>query len=217
VTPGSEIEALWQRGEYAPFVEEDLVDLIAHAKACLPAYVRLQRVQRDIPAKLIVAGSPHSNFRQLAATRLAESGRQCRCIRCREAGRLPPHGEPRITTERYAACGGLEHFIAAESGDALLGFARLRFPNRPHRPELDGAALLRELHVYGSMVPLGGSAESAEWQHRTYGHRLLREAEATAREAGYRLLAIMSGIGVRPYYRKQGYERRGPYMIRELA
>ncbi|RPJ51221.1 MAG: tRNA uridine(34) 5-carboxymethylaminomethyl modification radical SAM/GNAT enzyme Elp3 [Methanobacteriota archaeon] len=217
VTPGSEIETLWQQGEYAPYSEEALVDLIAHAKACLPAYVRLQRVQRDIPAKLIVAGSRHSNFRQLALRRLVEKGLRCRCIRCREAGRSPPHDEPRIAVERYAACGGLEHFIAAESGDALLGFARLRFPNCPHRPELDGAALLRELHVYGSMVPIGGSAESTEWQHRAYGHRLLREAETTAREGGYRSLAIMSGIGVRPYYRKQGYERRGPYMIRELA
>ncbi|HZD44062.1 MAG TPA: tRNA uridine(34) 5-carboxymethylaminomethyl modification radical SAM/GNAT enzyme Elp3, partial [Methanomicrobiales archaeon] len=141
VTPGSEIEDLYRRGEYQPYAEEELVDLIAYAKSILPEYVRLQRIQRDIPAKLIVAGSRHSNFRQLAARRLEEQGKRCRCIRCREAGRLPPRAEAEIIVREYSSCGGIEYFIAAEASDALIGFTRLRFPHSVMRPELEGAAL----------------------------------------------------------------------------
>ncbi|MFA4875995.1 MAG: tRNA uridine(34) 5-carboxymethylaminomethyl modification radical SAM/GNAT enzyme Elp3 [Methanoregula sp.] len=217
VTPGSEIEDHWQRGIYSPYKEDELVDLIAYGKSLIPEFTRLQRIQRDIPAKLIVAGSKHSNFRQLAQNRLKATGRHCRCIRCREIGRLPSGVESELRILQYEACGGTEHFISAVSGDSLIGFARLRFPSSVFRPELEGAALLRELHVYGSLVSVGKDAESEEWQHRNFGRVLLAKAEETARGAGFIRLAIMSGIGVRPYYRKMGYERRGPYMIRELV
>lgn len=216
VTPGSEIEALWQRGEYAPYAEDDLVDLIAYAKSLLPEYVRLQRVQRDIPARLIVAGSRHSNFRQLAQERLRQNGGECRCIRCREAGRHPSGAEPSIRDLVYRCCGGEEHFIQAEAGDALIGFARLRYPGETFRSELEGAALLRELHVYGAMVPLGEAGEDGEFQHRRFGKELLSRAEETARDAGWTKIAVNSGIGVRPYYQGQGYEREGPYMVKRL-
>jgi elongator complex protein 3 len=217
VTPGSEIEALWNEGKYSPYAEDELVDLIAYAKSLIPEYTRLQRIQRDIPAKLIVAGSKHSNFRQLAKNRLKESGKRCRCIRCREIGRLPSLAASEIQVLEYDCCGGREYFISAVSDDSLIGFTRLRVPSITYRPELESAALLRELHVYGSLVPVGKDAESEEWQHRNYGKELLFRAEEIARSAGFRWLAIMSGLGVRPYYRRQGYERRGPYMIKELS
>jgi elongator complex protein 3 len=217
VTPGSEIEDLWQKNEYHPYAEDDLVDLIAYGKSLIPEFTRLQRIQRDIPAKLIVAGSKHSNFRQLVQNRLKASGKRCRCIRCREIGRLPSLAESVIRVMEYDACGGREHFISAVSDDSLIGFTRLRFPSMVYRPELEGAALLRELHVYGSLVPVGMDAQAAEWQHRNYGRELLGRAEEIAHGAGFRRLAILSGIGVRPYYRRQGYERGGPYMIKELS
>jgi elongator complex protein 3 len=216
VTPGSEIEDLWRKGGYTPYPEPELIGLVAYAKSVIPEYTRLQRIQRDIPARLIVAGSRHSNFRQLAQDRLRATGRRCRCIRCREIGRLPSLVESEIRIMKYEACGGKEHFISAVSGDSLIGFARLRFPSMVFRPELDGAALLRELHVYGSLVPVGKDAEAEEWQHRRYGKELLVRAEGIASSAGFGSLAIMSGIGVRPYYRQQGYERSGPYMVKEL-
>ncbi|MCQ8894471.1 MAG: tRNA uridine(34) 5-carboxymethylaminomethyl modification radical SAM/GNAT enzyme Elp3 [Methanolinea sp.] len=217
VTPGSEIEVLWQRGEYAPYTEETLIDLVAEAKSLLPRYVRLQRIQRDIPAKLIVAGSRHSNFRQLCQQRLAEKGGQCQCIRCREAGRREGGGEEEFSSFSYAAGGGTEHFLSIVSGDALVGFARLRTGGDRWREEVADAALLRELHVYGSMVPLGSSPYPEQRQHRRFGKILISAAEETAREEGYRKIAVMSGIGVRPYYRRHGYERRGPYMHKKLA
>ncbi|ABS56471.1 histone acetyltransferase, ELP3 family [Methanoregula boonei 6A8] len=217
VTPGSEIEELWELKRYAPYDEETLIDLIAYAKMLIPEYTRLSRVQRDIPAKLIVAGSRHSNFRQLAQNRLAAQGRRCRCIRCREIGRLPSADEAEIRVIRYECCGGMEHFISAVAGDSLIGFARLRFPSAEFRPEIAGAALLRELHVYGSLVPVGiDAAEQEEYQHRNFGKILLSRAEEIAQAAGFGSMAIMSGIGVRPYYRRQGYERNGPYMVKEM-
>jgi elongator complex protein 3 len=217
VTPGSEIEDLWKKGLYAPYDEDALLDLIAYAKSLIPEYTRLSRIQRDIPAKLIVAGSKHSNFRQLAQDRLFQHGKHCRCIRCREIGRLPSGSESEIQEITYACCGGTEHFISTVAKDSLIGFVRLRFPSSVYRPELAGAALVRELHVYGSLVPVGETAlETDEWQHRNHGRILLSRAEEIAGAAGFERLAVMSGIGVRPYYKRQGYVRRGPYMIKEL-
>src|SRR5665647_974033 len=216
VTPGSEIEEHWMRGAYLPYGEEDMIDLVAYAKSLIPEYTRLQRIQRDIPAKLIVAGSRHSNFRQLAQNRLKATGRGCLCIRCREIGRLPTMAESEIRVLKYDCCGGHEHFISAVAGDSLIGFTRLRFPSRVNSNELDNAALMRELHVYGSPVPVGKDAESEEWQHRNYGKALISRAEEITSDAGFSHLEIMSGIGVRPYYRRLGYERKGPYMVKEL-
>jgi elongator complex protein 3 len=216
VTPGSEIEKHWEQGIYAPYREDELIELIAYAKSQIPEFIRLQRIQRDIPAKLIVAGSRHSNFRQLAQNRLKATGRRCRCIRCREIGRLPSLAESEMRIHQYECCGGTEHFISAVSGDSLIGFARLRFPSLAYRSGLENTALMRELHVYGSLVPVGRDADAEEWQHRNYGRALLALAEDTAVSAGYSRIAVMSGMGVRPYYRMQGYERAGPYMVREL-
>ena len=117
-----------------PYPEPDLVDLIARAKATIPPYVRLQRVQRDIPAKLITAGSIHGNLRQMARARLEEMGGSCRCIRCREAGRSSPEGTPSVEVLSYPCCGGMEHFISAVAGDSLIGYARLRFPGTIGNP-----------------------------------------------------------------------------------
>ena len=233
VTPGSEIEQLWLKGEYRVYPENELVDLIAYGKSKLAEYTRLQRVQRDIPAKLILAGSHYSNFRQLAKDRLLEQGGECRCIRCREAGRHVTDEEPHTKITEYKCCGGTEFFIQFTANDALIGFVRLRLPDSPWRRELLGdtgeydensgnqengkpAALVRELHVYGSIVPLSEKGEGNRWQHRNFGDRLLRTAEDISRERGYTRVAVMSGIGVRPYYNKRGYIRCGPYMIKEL-
>ncbi|MCK4270114.1 MAG: tRNA uridine(34) 5-carboxymethylaminomethyl modification radical SAM/GNAT enzyme Elp3 [Methanogenium sp.] len=216
VTPGSEIEDLWKKGEYSVYDEDELIDLIVYAKSILPEYVRISRIQRDIPAKLIVAGSHHSNFRQLCKNRLTEQGGKCRCIRCREAGRNSIKSKPVIEVLEYASSGGKEFFISITADDVLIGFIRLRFPKGPWREELDGAAIIRELHVYGSVVPLSRSGEGKEWQHRNFGGVLLKKAEDIACDNGYHKIAVMSGIGVRPYYHRHGYERAGPYMVKRL-
>ncbi|MDR3102587.1 MAG: tRNA uridine(34) 5-carboxymethylaminomethyl modification radical SAM/GNAT enzyme Elp3 [Methanocalculaceae archaeon] len=216
VTPGAELEELWKSGAYETYGEDDLVGLLAYAKERLPEYVRLQRIQRDIPAKLIVSGSIHGHIRQMAQKRLAANDKSCRCIRCREIGRRPSHGVDEDKLLTYDCCGGTEHFLSTVAGDALIGFVRLRYPGAVFRAELGDAALVRELHVYGSIVPLGERGGGEERQHRSYGQKLLARAEQMVKEAGYSSIAVMSGVGVRPYYRKQGYVRTGPYMIKTL-
>ncbi|HII80949.1 MAG TPA: tRNA uridine(34) 5-carboxymethylaminomethyl modification radical SAM/GNAT enzyme Elp3 [Methanosarcina sp.] len=224
VTEGTPLYRMWEAGEYHALSDEEAAELIADIKAVLPKWVRLQRIQRDIPAHQIFAGVRKSNLRQLAEEKLREKGGKCRCIRCREVGHNSLKGrrinekDIELTIETYDACNGKEHFIAFEdlSADVLIGFTRLRFPASPHRKELQDSALIRELHVYGSMVPVGKEAKQKEWQHRGYGKELIERAEEIASESGYRKLAIISGIGAREYYRKLGYSLDGLYMSKVL-
>ena len=131
-----------------------------------------------------------------------------------------------LDTITYEAAGGTEHFISFEDfeRDLLVGFARLRFPAEPVRRELGDAALLRELHVYGTEVGIGGTSgrgggdsDGRDWQHRGYGRRLMAEAESLAADAGFAKLAVISGVGAREYYREQlGYHQDGPYVAKQL-
>ncbi|PSP48055.1 tRNA uridine(34) 5-carboxymethylaminomethyl modification radical SAM/GNAT enzyme Elp3 [Halobacteriales archaeon QH_7_69_31] len=215
---------MWRRGEYEPLTNEEAAELVAEIKSMIPRYTRLQRVQRDIPADFIDAGVWKSNLRQLARQRMAEHGWTCECIRCREVGmndEEPENVEMDVLT--YEAAGGTEHFISIEDfeKDLLVGFCRLRFPDEPIREELQDAALVRELHVYGDEVGVGSEtargSEASAHQHEGYGRRLLRTAEDIARDAGFRKLAVISGVGVRQYYReKLGYYQDGPYVSTRL-
>ncbi|NHN59398.1 MULTISPECIES: tRNA uridine(34) 5-carboxymethylaminomethyl modification radical SAM/GNAT enzyme Elp3 [Halorussus] len=208
----------WHRDEYEPLQNEEAAELVAEIKSMIPKYTRLQRVQRDIPADFIDAGVWKSNLRQLARQKMEDHGWTCDCIRCREVGmndENPETVELDVTT--YEAAGGTEHFISYEDPDKdlLIGFCRLRFPGNPVRRELEDAALVRELHVYGPMVEVGD--ESHDWQHKGYGRKLLRKAEEMAADAGYDKVSVISGIGAREYYReKLGYHQDGPYVSKRL-
>ncbi len=208
VVEGTELYRQYRRGEYIPLEDHDAAELISRIKEILPRYVRLQRVQRDIPSPLIVAGVKKSNLRQLARQRLEERGGRCQCIRCREAGlRRVVSAEPRLVHESYTASGGKEHFLSFESeDDVLVGFLRLR---------LGASARVRELHVYGPLVPIGSRKDG--WQHRGYGGRLLEEAETLALEAGYPTIEVTSGIGARGYYRRLGYDLSRSHMAKRLS
>ncbi|WP_407282918.1 tRNA uridine(34) 5-carboxymethylaminomethyl modification radical SAM/GNAT enzyme Elp3 [Methanolobus sp. WCC1] len=224
VTEGTELHRMWKEGKYQAIGDDEATLMLSEIKSFIPKWVRLQRIQRDIPSPQILAGVRKSNIRQLAHEHLEEHGGKCRCIRCREVGHNMLKGnEPDIenielTVESYECCGGQEHFIAFEDieKDILIGFLRLRFPARPHREELSGAALVRELHIYGSTVAVGKEAGMNDWQHRGYGRELITHAEELARDAGYNKLAIISGIGVRGYYKKVGYGLEKAYMVKSL-
>ncbi|MDX1747453.1 MAG: tRNA uridine(34) 5-carboxymethylaminomethyl modification radical SAM/GNAT enzyme Elp3, partial [Halobacteriales archaeon] len=219
VVRGTRVYDMWKRGDYEPLTNDEAADLVADIKAALPRYVRLQRVQRDIPADFIDAGVWKSNLRQLARERLHDRGEQCACIRCREVGHADDTPDPdalELDVMSYEAAGGTEHFISVEDfeQDLLVGFCRLRFPGDPVRSELTNAAVVRELHVYGNEAAIGNEGD---WQHRGFGRQLMAEAEAIAADAGYDTLAVISGIGAREYYRRKlGYERDGPYMVTSL-
>jgi elongator complex protein 3 len=211
---------MWRRDEFQPLQNEEAADLVAEIKDMIPPYTRLQRVQRDIPADFIDAGVWKSNLRQLARQRMDEHGWTCDCIRCREAGMNdedPENVELDVLT--YDAAGGTEHFISFEDfeKDLLVGFARLRYANDPVREELENAALLRELHVYGSEVTVGDDHGDGQHQHQGYGRRLMERAEEMAADEGYDKLSVISGIGARQYYKqKLGYFQDGPYVSKRL-
>lgn len=224
VVKGTQLYDMWKRGDYKPICEDEAIEIITYAKRIIPKWVRIQRIQRDIPAPFIEAGVKKSNLRQLANARLQEMGYKCRCIRCREAGlsqlvgRVADEQEIKFLSERYEACKGTEYFLSYEDveNDILIALLRLRFPYAPHRAELKHAALVRDLHVYGELVGLGERKQQS-WQHRGYGAHLLRKAEEIAADKGYRKIAVMSGIGVRDYYARFGYTREGPFMVKAIA
>ena len=225
VVPGTELYEMWRRGEFEPYTDEEAAQLIAEVKRMLPRWVRTMRIQRDIPAQLIAAGVKHGNLAEMVQRKLKEARVRCRCIRCRDAGHLAYKEGVEIREENlalevesYEASEGEEHFLSIvdKRSDALVAYLRLRFPSEhAHRREVRNAAIVRELRVLGEALPLGKRVPGAE-QHRGYGSRLLTKAEELAGEAGFKRVLVTSAIGTRPYYRRRGYERLGPYMAKNL-
>ncbi|HUI38468.1 MAG TPA: tRNA uridine(34) 5-carboxymethylaminomethyl modification radical SAM/GNAT enzyme Elp3 [Thermoplasmata archaeon] len=220
VLPGTELHEQWARGEYRPYDTETAARLLAEIKRIVPPWVRIQRIQRDIPARLIADGVRTSNLRQVALARLAASGGRCRCLRCREPGR-PHRTDPEALVLReaeYPASRGREHFLSFEDpgSDTVAAFLRLRFPADPSEGGLEGP-VIRELKVVGPEVPVGAApSRSVDLQHRGLGRTLVARAEEIARSAGHRRLFVRSAVGTRPYYRSLGYRRAGPDMAKGL-
>ena len=222
VVKGTRLYDWWRNGEYKPLETETAAELVSKVMEITPPWVRIMRVQRDIPLPRIDAGVDMSNLRQLAEDRLVARGGRCRCIRCREAGHSAKKADSsrvEITHTVYEASSGTEVFIQAEDrmADALIGFVRLRIPAEPFRPELDtNTGLIRELHVYGRMVPVGERRGDA-WQHRGWGEALMDEAEKTASERfNMRKMVVMSALGTKQYYARLGYEKQGVYVSKQL-
>lgn len=218
VVEGTRVYDMWKQEEFDPLTTEEAAEIIAEIKPQIPRYTRLQRVQRDIPADYIDGGVQKSNLRQIAEQKMKENGESCNCIRCREVGHQDKEPETvEMDTITYESCGGTEYFISIEDfeNDLLVGFCRLRFPDEPHRNELQDSAIVRELHVYGSEVTIGESSEN--YQHTGFGKKLMKKAETISQENGYNKLSVISGIGAREYYRsKLGYSQDGPYVSKML-
>jgi elongator complex protein 3 len=207
-----------------PLDVEAAVDLIAGVKEFIPAWMRIMRVQREIPARLILAGPNKGNLRELALAVLREDGRRCRCIRCREAGHrrakesVEPDPEDIMLVRRYyESSGGTEIFLSKEDPktDTLIAYLRLRIPSpSAHRIEVNSqvSAIVRELHVYGPAVPVG-ERDAGAWQHKGYGISLLKEAERiSVEEYDAKKILVLSALGTREYYSRVGYTQDGPYM-----
>ena len=225
---GTKAHEWYQKGTYKPYTTEEATALIAEVKKFIPPWVRVMRVQRDIPARLILAGVKKSNLRQLVHEQLKAEGAKCQCIRCREVGHRmevdhvkPDMEKVAIESIRYDASEGKEIFISAEDqqNKILLGYLRLRVPSaKAHRPEITAipSAIVRELHVYGPLVPVGKHSAGA-WQHKGFGADLLKEAERMAREDfDLKKLLVISALGTRRYYMRFGYERDGVYVSKKL-
>jgi elongator complex protein 3 len=196
----------WKQGKYKPYSDKSLQNLIINCKKIVPNYVRIIRLIRDIPGESIEAGNMVTNLRQIMKNR----GVECGCIRCREA-REKSIINPQLRITKYKASDGEEYFISYESKDkkTLYGFCRLRLSQNA----LNESALIRELHVYGELVSVGGSKKI---QHAGLGQKLMKEAEKIVRENNFENIVVISGVGVRGYYRKLGYRLKDLYMVKKL-
>ncbi|UCF58600.1 MAG: tRNA uridine(34) 5-carboxymethylaminomethyl modification radical SAM/GNAT enzyme Elp3 [Candidatus Bathyarchaeota archaeon] len=224
VLKGTRIYDWWKSGEYEPYSTDEAAELVFEVKRLVPSWVRVMRVQRDIPAFLIEAGVDRSNLRQLVLRKLRARGLRCRCMRCREVGHRwltdgvkPDPDNIQMLTHKEKASGGEEVFLSFEDpiNDVLVGYLRLRIPSESaHRSEICGGdvSVVRALHVYGPLVPVGAHVVEA-WQHKGFGEALLGEAERISREDyDCRKIVVISAVGAKRYYMRFGYGYDGPYM-----
>lgn len=215
---GTELYEHYERGEYRPYTEAELTELLMACKRMVPRYCRLNRVMRDIPAPEIAEGVITSNLRQIVQEKLQAAGTPCQCIRCREVKRQRVSAdEITIDTTRYETDHSREVFIEAVTpDDRLAGFLRLSLPHGPgFIEEIEGAAMIRQVQVYGPAVALEDEAMGRA-QHQGLGTRLVERAIEETRSAGYEQLAVIAAVGTRDYYRRHGFEVGELYMGRAI-
>ena len=211
----------WQRGEYHPYDTDELVALLADVKPSIPRYCRVNRIIRDISSTHVIAGNKRTSLRQDVTLELARRGTHCNCIRCREVrGEKVDPTALQVDDLVYAADGAEEHFLSfVTAGDQIAGFLRLSLPvaGSPATDlvDLEQAAIIREVHVYGQSLALG-TAQAGASQHSGLGTRLMLAADKIAREKGYRRMAVIAAVGTRQYYLERGFERGNLYLVKTL-
>jgi len=224
---GTKLYDLWIKGDYEPLSTKKAIQLIANIKSFVPEWVRIQRIQRDIPLSYIDAGVDKSNLRQFVEKEMEKNGLSCRCIRCREIGFKSIKEKIEIDENNlcfsysfYKASGGEEFFISLieKDLDAIIGYLRLRNIVDSHRFELqkNPCMIIRELKVVGRELSLGERTKEA-LQHRGYGKQLINEAERICKEEfDKKHLFVLSGVGVKEYYRKLGFIDNGVYLSKTI-
>jgi len=219
VIPQTALHRMWLKGEFVPYDDETLKLVLKEMSADTPEYVRIDRLVRDISKQWVAGGSIKSNMRQEVEKELAEEGRPCRCVRCREIRNEELKiDKGQLKNRKYKTEGGEENFLSIEGEGKLMALLRLRLPNKSEKmlfKELGGAAIIREVHTYGQVVRIGDTV-TRETQHKGLGRKLMEEAERIAKKRDYRRLAVISAIGTREYYRKLGFSLEGEYMIKIL-
>ncbi|MGV9170248.1 MAG: tRNA uridine(34) 5-carboxymethylaminomethyl modification radical SAM/GNAT enzyme Elp3 [Promethearchaeia archaeon] len=226
VVDNTELYNWWKNNEYEPYTNEEIVELVSRAVSKMPEYVRIQRMQRDIPIHQIEAGLSKGNLRELVHDWMKDRNLRNPTIRYREIAHFQRRSDEMVKPENieliertYPASGGNEVFLSFEEPnlDVILGFLRLRKPsNKAHRREISEvpSAIIRELRVYGPVVNIGERDEEA-WQHLGLGEQLLVRAEQiTENDFGAERLLVLSGVGVKEYYRNLGFNDCGPYLAK---
>lgn len=225
VIKGSELENLYYQEKYKPYSEKELVTLITKFKQFIPKYTRIMRIMREIPPEFMVAGTKRIDLRKVIQEEMQKHGKKCRCIRCREIGfALRDKKFPKIDENlhlniiKYRASHGTEYFLEIiNDQDIIFGLIRLRIPDTLQKRVFSGRRkskrfsseskelLVRELHVYGQAVEIG-KVDNKKTQHTGLGKWLMEEAETLAKKHKVRKIKVISGVGVREYYKNLGYE-----------
>jgi ELP3 family radical SAM enzyme/protein acetyltransferase len=232
----TEIKTWKEDGRWTPYSEltpdaKHLKDVLIYRQKITPPYVRVNRIQRDFKHSVektnylgYTSSSIKSHLAEIVRDEAENMGIYCQCIRCRELkDQQFKESEIVYIVKSFTASNALEYFISAEvirpNRNLLLGFIRLRLSeslNHSIISELEGkTAMIRELHVYGRVKPVG-TLKSDGAQHIGIGSELLRKAERYAMYHNYNKIAVISGIGVRDYYRKKGYTLGDTYMIKPI-
>jgi len=217
VIAGTEMYQEWKRGEFTPYDDDLLKEVLKDIKKITPPFVRIDRLVRDISKKWVAAGTKATNMRQYIQLEMKQEGWSCQCIRCREVKARDFTTMPELRDLTIETLGGSEHLLTFELDNKLFSLLRLRLPDESSTlfPELTGCAIIRELHTYGKTV-LHDEKVSTKTQHRGLGKQLMAKAEEIAKNSGYKKIAVISSIGTRDYYRKLGYERVDRYMTKVL-
>ncbi len=203
---------LWKEKKYKPYTEKQLIELTKKIKQKVPYYARIQRISRDIPSKLIIAGPAKiSNLRQILIQKMKKEGWRCECIRCREIREKYNHKEKIfLFRQDYQSSGNKEIFLSFENKKRTKLFSLLRL-----RIVSQNEAIIREIHTYGALVPINKKGEAP--QHRGFGKKLIKKAEKIAKkEFGLKKIKVISGIGVRNYFRNLGYRLKNTYMAKKI-
>lgn len=225
----AELFQYWQRGEYKPYTEQELIYLLADVKAIIPPYCRVNRVIRDIPSTNVVEGNRRTSLRQDALLEMSKRGVHCQCIRCREI-RGEKIDSDSMTLQIYAyqpatlmgESASEEMFISfVTSEDRIAGYLRLSLPTFMEQArdralsDLASSAIIREIHVYGQAIGIGSEKDGAA-QHTGLGTRLINEAVRISGECGYKHLAVISAVGTRVYYRSRGFNDGKLYQVMDI-
>ncbi len=210
----------WQDGEYEPYDEKTLLDLLADIKITVPRYCRINRVIRDIPGPNVVEGSRNTSMRQDVALEMEKRGTKCQCVRCREIRSQTLASADLVFNDfSYQAAGAEEHFLSFDTNeDKLAGFLRLSLPDEDNAlaiEDLQNAAIIREVHVYGQSLEVGTEQEGLA-QHAGIGKALIAHAEEIAKSRGYQKIAVIAAVGTRAYYAARGFELGELYMTKSL-
>jgi elongator complex protein 3 len=216
VIKGAELVGLYENGKYHPYSKEDIQELIIKIMRIIPNYCRVMRVMREIPPEFLVAGTTRIDLRRDIDYELKKKKSKIKEIRFREIGfalRDLRKGEKinrqlKLKTTKYKAGKGYEYFLEITNKDNILfGLCRLRISNEN--------AFIRELHIYGQSLKIGEKAKQLG-QHKGFGKQLLKEAEKIVKKNKIKELKIISGVGVRNYYKKRGYRLMDSYMVKEF-
>ena len=223
VIPNTPLYNLFKKGLYKSYEPDILAETLVTIKTIVPSYCRIDRLARDITKNYTASGNLSTNLRELITQKMTQRNLFCICIRCREVKQQHISSTQELTLEisKYEAAHGDEYLITYNNNKLLFALLRLRIPHQKYRQEqlfseLNNASLIRELQVFGRQTQISKEPVHAV-QHRSLGTRLMREAEDLTQKLGLSKIAVISGIGVRPYYRKLGYELEGDYMIKNLS
>jgi len=217
IVEDSPLAKVYKKIKYKTYTDKEIKKVLTEMMAIIPDYCRVMRVMREIPKEKMINEAASTSIRKEVEDEIKNKKTSIKEIRMREVGfnKNLLKSNTKLKIIEYFSSKGKEFFLEiVNSEDVLFGLLRLRFPGETFLDELKDCALVRELHVYGQALNLHEKGKTS--QHIGFGKTLLLEAEKTAKENGYKKLAVISGIGVREYYKKLGYELVGTYMVKYL-